>query len=310
MVKPVRKRQQLAVNEQVLGDEAFLEFWNQVAQRTRFIVEFDSERLIDEAAQNIRNLVRVAPPKIRIDLAVLEQTRAGVREGAGLYSGQIESRDALVIPDVITMIQGETNLTRYTIVQILLRSGKAEEIRINPQSFITQATAVIQAELKRLMQGGLKYEKRAGDVWQVRRFRGETPSELNALADRLYRVQNPERTVYDCVEFDSTVESNFVARLDTDQRVKFYVKLPSWFTVDTPIGKYNPDWAIMMEDGEKFYLVRETKGSLLEADRRGIENDKIDAARKHFLAIEVDYDVARSFSEVSDHIWQKRIERV
>lgn len=88
--------------------------------------------------------------------------------------------------------------------------------------------------------------------------------------------------------------------------MKYYVKLPSWFTVDTPIGSYNPDWAIMMQDGESFYLVRETKSSLVDADRRGRENDKIFAARRHFEEIGVNYDVSTSFSEVEQAIQQMR----
>lgn len=254
----------------------------------------------------IRLSVKVSPPRITVNRARLEQTRAGIREGPGLYSDRIESGEVLVVPDVITMIQGETNLTRATIAQILIRSRKAEEIRINPQSFITQATTIIKAELRRIMQGGLKYEKREGDIWHVRRFRGEQALDLEQFTERLYQVQNPDRTVYDFVELDSMgVEGQFVKRLDTDERVRFYVKLPSWFTVDTPIGAYNPDWAIMMQNGTSFYLVRETKESLVEADRRGNENEKINAARKHFAAIDVDYDVARTFSNVSEHVWQK-----
>lgn len=235
---------------------------------------------------------------------MLEQTRAGIREGAALYSDQIESREALVIPDLITMIQGETNLTRATITRILVQSGKAEEIRINPQSFITQATEIINEQLRQAMQGGLKYEKRQGEFWQVRMF--GTGSALERDAGRLYQVEKPERTVYDYVELDSKIEGNFVQKLDSNEGVRFYVKLPNWFTVDTPIGTYNPDWAIMLQDQQTFYLVRETKGSLVEADRRGKENAKIEAARKHFKAIDVDYNVATSFSDVTEHLWQQR----
>lgn len=306
IVKPARERQKLTVNQHLLDDEEFLAFWNTVAQRTRYIAEFDSETLIEAAAFRIKQQVKVLPPRITVNRAVLEQTRAGIREGAALYSDRIESHEALVVPDLITMIQGETNLTRATIAQILVRSRRAEDIRINPQSFITQSTAIIRDELQRLMQGGLKYEKREGDIWHVRHFRVDKASDLERYPDRLYQVQNPERTVYDFVELDSMgVEGLFVKRLDTDERVKFYVKLPSWFTVDTPIGTYNPDWAIMMQNGTSFYLVRETKGSLVEADRRGNENEKIEAARKHFAAIDVDYDVARTFNDVSEHVWQQ-----
>jgi type III restriction enzyme len=306
IVRPARQKQRIRVNDRVLDNEEFLTFWNHVAQRTRYIVEFDTEELIQQAAMTIRHNVRLAPPRITVQRSVLEQTRAGIREGAALYRDQIEATVPLVVPDVLTMIQGETNLTRSTISKILIASGKAEDIRINPQSFITQATAIIKRELQRMMQGGLKYEKREGDVWQVRLFRSQPASAYERDTDRLYKVENPDRTVFDYVELDSGIEAQFVRSLDSDERIRYHVKLPSWFTVDTPVGTYNPDWAIMMQDGKSFYLVRETKGTLVAADRRGRENDKIEAARKHFAAIGVDYNVATSFSDVlSQHHWQK-----
>jgi type III restriction enzyme len=305
IVKPVRARQRLSPNHSVLDSDDFLAFWNRVAQRTRYIVDFDTEELIRRAAENIRLGVRVTPPRIRVQRADIEQSRAGIREGVAKYSEHIESREVLVIPDIITMIQSETNLTRRTIARILIGSGKAEDILVNPQSFITQATDIIRTVLHDVMQHGLKYEKRDGDIWHVRVFRDTAAGQLERFSESLYEVQRPDRTVYDYVEFDSRVESQFVKSLDTDERVKYYVKLPSWFTVETPLGSYNPDWAIMMEDGQSFYLVRETKSSLTEADRRGRENEKINAARKHFAAIGVDYDVATSFSEISEHVWQK-----
>jgi type III restriction enzyme len=306
IVKPVRERRRINPNRDVLDKDDFLAFWHRIAQRTRYMVDFDTEELVHRAAEKIRLEVRVTPPRVRVHRAVLEQTHAGVREGSTLYDEIIDSSPPLVVPDIVTMIQGETNLTRKTISRVLVESGRAEDIRINPQSFITQATAAIQVILRDMMQRGLKYEKREGDVWQVRNFWDSNMAELERFSESLYEVENPERTVYDCVEFDSRVESQFVKSLDSSERVKYYVKLPSWFTVDTPIGSYNPDWAIMMQDGESFYLVRETKSSLVNADRRGRENDKIFAARRHFEEIGVNYDVSTSFSEVEQAIQQMR----
>jgi type III restriction enzyme len=306
IVKPVRQRQRLTPNRTVLDSDEFLSFWNTIAQRTRYMVSFDSEALIRRSAENIRLNLRVNPPRIRVQRSELEQTRAGIREGAAKYSEQFESSKVLVIPDVITMIQSETNLTRKTIARILIDSGQSEKIKINPQSFITQATAVIQVVLRDVMQHGLKYEKRGGDVWQVRNFWDKTTGDMERFRETLYEVENPDRTVYDYVEFDSRVESQFVKALDSNERVKYYVKLPSWFSVDTPVGSYVPDWAIMMQDGQSFYLVRETKGSLSAEDRRGNENDKIHAARRHFEAIDVNYAVSTSFSEVEESVQQMR----
>lgn len=305
IVKKARPRQRLTLNHDVLDSDEFIAFWNQIAQRTRYMVEFDTDRLVRRSVENLRLGPQVAPPRIRVHRADLEQTRAGIREGAARYSDQIESRETLIVPDVITMIQGETNLTRQTIARILIESGRAEDIRINPQAFITQATDTIRTVLRDEMQNGLKYEKR-GSAWHVREFRGKSAGDLERFSERLYEVQNPDRTVYDYVEFDSGIESKFVRDLDTNERVKYYVKLPAWFTVDTPIGAYNPDWAIMMEDESAFYLVRETKSSLIDESRRISENDKIHAARAHFRAIDVNYDVSTSFRDVEESVRQMR----
>lgn len=302
IVKPARERRHITPNHAVLDSDDFLVFWKRIAQRTRYMVDFDTDDLVRLAAEKIRNDVRVSPPRVRVHRAQLEQTRAGIREGAALYDEVIESTQELVMPDIVTLIQSETNLTRKTIVRILLNSGRADDIAVNPQSFISQATEAIQGVLRTMMQAGLKYEQREGNVWDVRNFTRQ--GQLEGFADAMFKVTNAGRTVYDLVEFDSRIESQVVTALDTSERVKYYVKLPSWFTVDTPIGFYNPDWAIMMEDGASFYLIRETKGSTIEADRRGRENDKIHAARRHFEAIDVNYDVAMSFREVEGAVQQ------
>jgi type III restriction enzyme len=124
---------------------------------------------------------------------------------------------------------------------------------------------------------------------------------LERYLTNLYRVQHQDKTPYDYVEFQSNVEREFAARLDTDESVKFYVKLPSSFHVDTPIGPYNPDWAIMLNGVggtlDRLCFVRETKGSLDSDDLRAKEKAKIDCGRKHFAAIGVNYAVTPSFEE-------------
>lgn len=114
----------------------------------------------------------------------------------------------------------------------------------------------------------------------------------------LYRVQNDGKTPFDHVEIDSDVERRFAKGLDDNKDVKFFMKLPAWFTVDTPLGPYNPDWAIVFEDTHRVYLVRETKGTLDADQRRHDENVKIECAHRHFSAIDVDFAVATSVEEM------------
>lgn len=112
-------------------------------------------------------------------------------------------------------------------------------------------------------------------------------------------MQNRDKSLFDAVEYGSEVEKNFARDLDNNENVKLFVKLPSWFKIDTPIGPYNPDWAFVTEREEKLYFVRETKSTLGSEERRTKENQKIACGRKHFQTLGVDYDVVTSLSEVA-----------
>jgi type III restriction enzyme len=110
-------------------------------------------------------------------------------------------------------------------------------------------------------------------------------------------VQNQDKTLFNYVEFDSDVEKEFAKACDLDDRVKFYCKLPPQFKVDTPVGPYNPDWALVTENEEKLYLIRETKSTRNLAELRDKEKDKIACGKKHFEAIGVDYEVVTTLEE-------------
>jgi type III restriction enzyme len=134
----------------------------------------------------------------------------------------------------------------------------------------------------------------------MRQLEPDAGAELSRYVDRLYEIQSDGKSPYSHVEWDSAVEQRFARRLDRDARVKFFVKLPGWFTIDTPVGPYNPDWALCWDDGDgaRLHLVRETKGSLDAVERRGTENAKIECARRHFAAIGTDYGVATTFDDL------------
>ena len=155
-------------------------------------------------------------------------------------------------------------------------------------------TAKINGVMHRQMVDGIKYEPIPGLHWEMRRLEPEASEEIERYAARLYKVQSDKKTLFDHIEIESEVERRFAKGLDDNVKVRFFMKLPAWFTVDTPIGPYNPDWAIVFEDSERVYLVRETKGSADPEELRGREETKIRCAREHFDAIGVDYAVASS----------------
>ncbi len=166
---------------------------------------------------------------------------------------------------------------------------------MNPQRFLDQTAAILKHELHRLLVDGIKYERLDGGgpdtEWEMLLFKNEELiNYLNAL-----QVQ---KSVYEYVVYDSEVEREFAKKLDERGDIKLFVKLPGWFQVDTPVGKYNPDWAILKHDGKALYLVRETKGTRDFLKLRTVEADKVRCGRKHFETLGVPFAVAVSADEV------------
>ena len=164
------------------------------------------------------------------------------------------------------------------------------------------ATSKINAAMRKQMVDGITYEPIPGLHWEMHRLEPEASEEIERYAARLYKVQTTTKTLFDHAEIDSEVERRFAKGLDDNHNVRFFMKLPAWFTVDTPIGPYNLDWAVVFEDTERVYLVRETKGSLDPDQRRHDENVKIECARRHFDSIDVDYAVATTVSGMIEQL--------
>jgi type III restriction enzyme len=295
-----RRRQEVRFRKEVLLDPEFEALWNKVSQRTRYRIAFDTAELIKRAAGRIQMTNKIEPLKISVQTAGIEMSRAGVTPGAVRRETSSAVDRDFQLPDILAYLQNETELTRRTLADILIASGRAEEMRVNPQAFTTMAVQAINAALHDLMLNGIEYERLPGQQWEMRRLEEDAEQSLVRYLDNLYRVQHADKTPYDYVEYQSNVEKTFAKSLDDNDAVKFFVKLPGWFTVDTPIGPYNPDWAILAEtdDGEKLYLVQETKSVTNNDDAlRKREVQKIDCGRKHFAAIGVNYGVTASLSQ-------------
>jgi type III restriction enzyme len=193
------------------------------------------------------------------------------------------------------------------LVEILTISGRLDEFIINPQAFISMAVKEINKALHDLMLDGIEYEKISGKWWEMRRLEEDAEQGLVRYLNNLYPVQNQDKTVYDYVEFQSKVEQDFARDLDANERIKFFIKLPNWFKIDTPIGSYNPDWAFVLKDIDKLYFIRETKSTLDSDERKKSENAKIDCGRKHFEALnasgsQISFEVTTSLKETLSRI--------
>ena len=274
-------------------NEDFNALWQRIKHRTRYAVDYQTSVLIKKAAKRLQEMESILAPKIKVEKAGMDFDRKkGVDPKLLVVREHDANFGAVKIPDLIGYLQGKTELTRTTLVQILIQSGRLSEVHINPQQFLDQALAAIQTELHELMIDGIKYERINGQEYEMLLF------EEQEIAGYLTDMIEVDNSIYDTVLCDSEVERQFAEAMSSREDIKLFIKLPSWFKVATPVGTYNPDWAIVKENDEKVYLVRETKGTKDELKLRSAEWSKIRCGKAHFDELGVDFAHIVSAKEV------------
>lgn len=293
-VKPKSKRHSRKLNKELFANPEFEKFWETISRRTTYRVEVERDKIIENSVKAIKEAPAIDPLRIQVTRAGVKVLRGGAK-GQELGSRQQELRGSYDLPDIIGELQEATSLTRKTIVDILVGSGRLDEFIANPNDFISMARRLMQTELAKLVVDGVQYEKIAGSVYELRELRKDGEEEKERFLDQMYKLENAGKSNFDYVVYDSGPEREFAELLDGREDIKFFMKLPDKFKIDTPVGPYNPDWAIVKhEDGEeRVYMIRETKSTEDEIKRRPTENAKIKAATKHFAAVGVpDYAVS------------------
>ena len=283
-VKNADERRTVPVRKSVLLSSEFKALWDRIKFHTTYRVSFDDAKLVEECAKAIR----VAP---LITRARLEWRKAGISIGRqGVKASELPGASSVALdeqvtdlPDLISDLQEKTQLTRRSIVEILIASGRLAEFATNPQQFVEECAHIISATKQLMLVDGIKYQEVGSD-----HFYAQELFEAKELTGYLKNMlPDASKSLFESVIFDSAVERNFAKGLELSEAVKLYVKLPGWFTVPTPLGSYNPDWAILLDrDGiESLYFVVETKSSLLAADLRDRERAKIQCGSAHFDAL-------------------------
>ncbi len=291
-----RDRRTLKLRKNISLDPTFRALWEKISQRTRYRVKFDTADLIKRTAISIAEMPAIHRTRITAALYRQEVSKAGI-DGEQISGGIRDLSQAPVLPDLLAYLQNNTELTRSTLVEILKASGRLKDFIENPQVFINQVTTCMQRELHHVTVKGIEYEKIGGLCYEMHQIEEEAERGITRYMNNLYEVQNLDKTLYDHVEYDSEVEKKFAINCDNDDRIKFYCKLPQQFKIDTPVGTYNPDWALVTEDDEKLYLIRETKSTRNKFELSDLEQDKIACGEKHFEAIGVDFDVVTNLEE-------------
>ena len=200
------------------------------------------------------------------------------------------------LPDIVTYLQNETNLTRKNIVAILIQSGKLESFKNNPQKFIDICVSIIKKTMSLFIVEGIKYQKLGDDFYYSQELFEE--NELYGYLTKNMYENKENKSPYDYTIYDSDIEKNFAKSFNENENVKLFTKLPNWFTIKTPLGNYNPDWAVLIEkdNEEKLYFVVESKGSSLNLDIRDVEWAKIRCAEEHFSSFNSKVEVKQSNS--------------
>lgn len=293
-IKQSRNRQTRTLNKQLLNDPAFEEFWHRISKKTTYHVQVDRQDIIEKSVDAIKHEPYIEPLRIQVTRSGVKVLRGGTKgEELGVRSAELTGTYDL--PDIIKELQSVTSLTRKTLVDILIQSDRLQEFIHNPNDFIQMIKRSVLNVLAGSVVDGIQYEEISGSIYELRELQKDGQEEKERFIDQMYQVKNQQKTVFDYVVYDSDPELKFAELLDGREDVKMFVKLPDKFKIDTPVGPYNPDWAIVKhEDGrDTLYMIRETKSTQQESLLRNSEAAKIRSARKHFAAIGIDdYDVS------------------
>ncbi|MCW8175548.1 type III restriction-modification system endonuclease [Verminephrobacter aporrectodeae] len=286
-VQDADKRKQISVRKSVLLSPDFKALWDRIKHKTTYRVHFDNEQLIENCTKALHAAPQITKTRLQWRKAGMAIGKAGIEatEKAGANFVTLNEND-IELPDLLTELQDRTQLTRKTIVHILTESRRLDDFKRNPQQFIELAAQAINRCKRRALVDGIKYQ-RLGDEQYFAQELFET-QELTGYLKNL--VQDTRKSVYEHVVYDSSIERDFAEALEKNDAIKVYAKLPGWFKVPTPLGSYNPDWAVLVErDGhERLYFVVETKGSLFDEDLYSREVGKITCGAAHFKALAID----------------------
>lgn len=292
-IKNADDRVTVKTRQAVLHSAEFQALWERIKHKTTYRVHFDNDKLIEDCAKAISGGPPIPKARVTIRKADLAIGQGGVLAKETSTSGPVTIDEGdIVLPDVLTELQDRTQLTRRSLVTILTGSGRLADFKRNPSAFIDLAAEIINRTKRLAIVDGIKYQ-RVGDE----HFYAQELFEQEELVGYLKNMlKDTQKSVFEHVVYDSGgIERTFAEQLENNDAVKVYAKLPGWFKVPTPLGSYNPDWAVLVQiDGqERLYFVVETKGSLFTDDLRDHEAAKIACGEAHFKALAVDKNPAR-----------------
>jgi type III restriction enzyme len=301
-IKNINDKRKVKLNKKVYLSPEFKEFWDKIKYKTTYAVDFSTPELTQKCVKAMGEQLDVKPPKLISTKAQVGITDSGVSATEKERKVVHADNEKVPLPDIITFLQNETYLTRRTIVDILIKSDTLNQFKKNPQQYMDETLKIISAKMRHLLVDGIKYTKMGDNEYYAQEL-FENTELFGYLSKNMIESQH---SVYDHVIYDSQNEADFAERFENDTNVTLYAKLPGWFTIPTPLGSYNPDWAVLLDkNGEqKLYFVLETKGNVDFESLRQTEADKIKCGKKHFEALsqDVEFKAVDNFNSFIENI--------
>ncbi|AEC17335.1 Type III restriction enzyme, res subunit [Gallibacterium anatis UMN179] len=288
----------------------FQALWERIQYQTTYRVKFEQQELIKSAVEKIRKMPPIETIQIRHEKAHLTINEQGISTQYR-STGATNVRASFHIPDLLNALQNKTGLTRISLCQILQQSQRLPEVFHNPQQFIDLVAEKINLALQQIMAEGVEYHKIAGKTYAMTLFQ-DFEFFKN---EHTFAVAEQQKTIYEnYIPLDSQTEQQFAQDCESSDDVEFYFKLPEKFKIPTPLGHYNPDWAVVFKGENKIYFVAETKNTgegiqrgVAEEKLRESEQMKIAYALKNFDCLrseysDLDYCVIEKVSELSEKL--------
>lgn len=301
-IKNKSDRQRISLNKQVYLGEDFKELWNKIKHKTTYSVDFDSNRLIEKCCEEMQRGLNIQSAKLVYSKASLEIAGGGVEAVETDRTTVVATNLVETLPDIVSFLQNETDLTRRTIANILKRSNTLHLFKKNPQKYMDEVSKIIKSKMRLFIVDGIKYTKIGDEEYYAQELFDS--KELFGYISK--NMLKSSKSVYSHVIYDSENEASFALKFENNKDIKIFAKLPDWFKIPTPLGNYNPDWVVLLEnDGmQKLYFVVETKGNILTEYLRPTEDAKIKCGHKHFEALgkEVKFKEIDNFSEFIENI--------
>lgn len=290
-VSDARAKGQVQLNLAILEGHDFRALWDRISRKTTYRLDFDDDALVARCARAMAEMPRPGEARVTFELAEVLIGREGVTpERRATSAPQRLAAMRLDVPDLLSELQNRTELPRKVLADILVQSGRLADAAVNPSAFLDAATAIIQAGKRLMMTDGIVY-KPLDQYWAQSLFVAEKDVPL----DRLVPVAHAP---LDHVVTDSHIEAELAKALDISGAIKLFAKLPKGFRIATPLGTYNPDWAIVRrhDDREDVYLVSESKGDLNTL--REAEKAQIACGKAHFRALDIPFVTATNIDGI------------